>query len=109
MSHKFILIVAATIFAGISASGQTGGQPATNTGPFGGAIVTTPTATLPTPAPAAGISDAGRAGISATAPMSAGVQSSLENSTVVYTTGAPANPSEANLSKAANTQGSVMN
>src|SRR5215813_11910005 len=100
MSHKFILIVAATIFAGISASGQTGGQPATNTGPFGGTIVTTPTATLPTPVPAAGISDAGRAGISATAPNNTGLESNLGNSTAAYANGAPVNPSGMNVSKA---------
>src|SRR5262249_6967309 len=108
MSRKFILAVAATIFAGISASGQTGEQPATNTG-SGGVIVTTPTATLPTPPPTAGISDAGRAGIGANPSLNTEVQSNVENSAAVYTTSAPANSSETNLSTAASIPGGVMN
>jgi len=39
-------------------------SPAPVNGPFGGPILVTPSASFPSPAPAAGISDAGRAGIS---------------------------------------------
>ncbi|HET9840284.1 MAG TPA: hypothetical protein VFR84_18800 [Candidatus Angelobacter sp.] len=87
MSRQFFLIVAVVTLAGICASGQTAAQTAPNVGPFGGAILTTPTATLSSPAPTAGISDAGRAGISANTPVNSGVQSNPEN----YTNGAAVN------------------
>jgi cobalamin biosynthesis Mg chelatase CobN len=41
--------------------------------------------------------------------MNTGVQSSLENSTVVYTNGAPVNPAGVNVSTAANTTGRLIN
>src|SRR5215472_6180551 len=50
-------------------------SPAPVNGPFGGPILITPSASFPNPAPAAGISDTGRAGISietnSTAPVEA--------------------------------------
>lgn len=79
------------------------------TGAVGSGVLSTPGGSFASPAPTAGISDAGRAGISANAPMNTGVQSSLENSTVVYTNGAPVNPSGVNISTAANTPGRMIN
>jgi len=79
------------------------------TGVVGSGVLSTPGGTFASPAPTAGISDAGRAGISTNAPLSTGVQSSLENSTVVYTNGAPVNPSGVNISSAANTPGRAIN
>src|SRR6266700_4065508 len=64
MPRKVLLFAALTVLANIYAQGQSSTQPTATVGPFGGPILTTPTATLPTPAPVAGISDAGRAGIS---------------------------------------------
>lgn len=74
----------------------------------GSGVLSTPGGTFASPAPTAGISDAGRAGISANTPVNTGVQTSLENSTVVFTNGAPVNPS-ANISTAANTSGRLIN
>jgi len=79
------------------------------TGAVGSGVLSTPGGTFASPAPTAGISDAGRAGISANTPMNTGVQSSLENSTVVYTNGAPVNPNGVNISTAANTPGRAIN
>src|SRR5690349_11150425 len=74
MSRTIVFMAALTIFAAGNVQAQSGNQsltPAPN-GPFGGSILTTPVATLPTPAPTVGISDAGRAGISnATSPSTA--------------------------------------
>lgn len=53
-------------------------------GPAGGVLLTTPTATFDSPAPTAGISDAGRAGISNSSPVNTAVQSGLGSSTLVY-------------------------
>src|SRR5258708_28185562 len=64
MPRKVLLFAALTVLATIYVQGQSSTQPAATVGPFGGPILTTPTASLPTPAPVAGISDAGRAGIS---------------------------------------------
>jgi cobalamin biosynthesis Mg chelatase CobN len=79
------------------------------TGAVGSGVLSTPGGTFASPAPTAGISDAGRAGVTANAPMNTGVQSTLENSTVVYTNGAPVNPSNVNVSAAANTGGRLIN
>lgn len=49
-------------------------------------MLVTPTARFDSPPPTAGISDAGRAGISANNPLSTGVTSTLGPSTMVYTT-----------------------
>jgi hypothetical protein len=65
MSRKILLAAALTAFAA-SGLAQTNNQitaPA-NGQPFGGPILVTPNATLTSPPPTAGISDAGRAGIS---------------------------------------------
>jgi hypothetical protein len=53
-------------------------------GPYGTPIVSTPGATFASPAPTAGITNAGRAGISANTPVNTGV-STLGSSTMVYT------------------------
>lgn len=50
----------------------------------GGAVLSTPSATFESMQPTAGISNAGRAGISNLNPVNTAVQSSLNNSTVVY-------------------------
>jgi hypothetical protein len=84
MPRNIVFMTALTIFAAGSMRAQSGNQsltPAPN-GPFGGPILTTPVASLPTPAPTAGISDAGRAGIS-----NASSPSSAEAGTGYATTG----------------------
>ena|SRR5579859_6954933 len=101
MSRQFFLIVAVVTLAGIFASGQTAAQTTPNAGPFGGVILSTPTATLASPAPTVGISDAGRAGITAAMPVNTGVTGTPESSTIVYTSGAVVNPSGVNTSTAA--------
>ena len=68
------------------------------TGAAGNGVLATPTVTFASPAPTAGISNAGRAGITANTPVNTGIQSSLESSTVVYTNAAPVNPAVENLS-----------
>jgi hypothetical protein len=75
------------------------------TGVGGNGVLSTPTLTFASPAPTAGISNAGRAGISVSTPVNSGVQSTVESSTVVYTNAAPINPGVANVSTAANTPG----
>ena len=75
----------------------------------GPVLLSTPVVTLASPPPTAGISDAGRAGISVNMPANTEVQSTLENSTVVYTTGAPVYPAGANISPAAVTSGRLVN
>jgi hypothetical protein len=50
----------------------------------GGVILSTPTASFDSPQPTAGISNAGRAGISNTTPLNTGLQNTLNPSTVVY-------------------------
>jgi hypothetical protein len=72
MSRKILLLATLTVMAAYGQaqsmnqpSNQPGAnQPAPANAPYGGPITTTPTATFTTPAPTAGISDAGRAGIS---------------------------------------------
>jgi hypothetical protein len=67
MSRGTLLIAALTMFSAAFGQGQTT-NPSTTTapinGPFGGPMLVTPSAAFPTPVPTAGISDAGRAGIS---------------------------------------------
>jgi hypothetical protein len=66
-------------------TGGTGGV-----GGFSGAgapLLTTPGATFESVQPTAGISDAGRAGITDSTPLNTGLQSTLNTSTVVYTNG----------------------
>lgn len=70
MSRKILLLATLAVMAAYGQA-QSTNQPSANqpsaapaNAPFGGPITTTPTATFITPAPTAGISDAGRAGIS---------------------------------------------
>jgi hypothetical protein len=67
MPRKILLMAGLTVFSAVFGYAQPASQPtgtAPSNGQFGGPILTTPTASFPTPAPTAGISDAGRAGIS---------------------------------------------
>src|ERR1700686_707033 len=67
MPRTILLIAGLTVFSAVLGYGQPASQPtgtAPSNGQVGGPILTTPTASFPTPAPAAGITDAGRAGIS---------------------------------------------
>jgi hypothetical protein len=77
------------------------------TGGTGGGVVTTPTATFASPAPTAGISDAGVAGISTSNPVNTGVQSTLGSSTMVFTNVSPVNPHA--MSTTAVTSGRLIN
>jgi len=67
MPRKILFTAALVISIAAFGQGQSTNpptSPAPVNGPFGGPILVTPSASFPTPAPAAGISDAGRAGIS---------------------------------------------
>ena len=67
MPRKMLLTAALVISAAVFGQGQSTNQstsPAPVNGPFGGPILVTPSASFPSPAPAAGISNAGQAGIS---------------------------------------------
>jgi len=67
MPRGILLIAGLTVLSAVSGQGQTANQSTATTpvnGPFGGPILVTPSAGFPNPAPTAGISDAGRAGIS---------------------------------------------
>src|SRR5690349_986575 len=90
MPRKVLLFATFTVLATIYAQGQSSTQPAATVGPFGGPILTTPTATLPTPPPVTGISDAGRAGISNTENGSGNVAASV--SVPVSTTATVSSP-----------------
>lgn len=82
MPRGILLIAGLAIISAVSGQGQTVNPSTTTTpvnGPFGGPILVTPSASFPNPAPTAGISDAGRAGISAA-------------TNGVETTNAPASP-----------------
>jgi hypothetical protein len=80
MPRKILLTAALTVFSTVFVMGQSTSQPSPvpANGPFGGPILVTPTASLPTPAPTAGISNAGRAGFS-----SLGVSSPTPGETTV--------------------------
>lgn len=67
MPRGILLIAGLTVLSAVLGQGQTANQSTATTpvnGPFGGPILVTPSAGFPNPAPIAGISDAGRAGIS---------------------------------------------
>jgi hypothetical protein len=78
MPRKTLFTAALVISTAVFGQGQSTNQstsPAPVNGPFGGPILVTPSASFPSPAPAAGISNAGQAGISnetnSTAPVEA--------------------------------------
>src|SRR4029077_19910792 len=78
MPRKILFTAALVISTAVFGQGQSTyppTSPAPVNGPFGGPILVTPSASFPNPAPAAGISDAGRAGITietnSTAPVEA--------------------------------------
>jgi hypothetical protein len=111
MSRKILFLAALAAFA-VSGQGQSTNQSSTQTtttpynGPFGGPILVTPNASLPSPVPAAGISDAGRAGISANpAPANSGETAPITYITTT-TVAAPAAVAPANTETApeANTE-----
>src|SRR5882724_10617350 len=64
MPRGILLIAGFTVLSAVLGRGQTANQSTPVNGPFGGPILVTPSAGFPNPAPTAGISDAGRAGIS---------------------------------------------
>jgi hypothetical protein len=67
MPRKMLFTAALVIATAVFGQGQSTNQstsPAPVNGPFGGPILVTPSASFPSPAPAAGISNAGQAGIS---------------------------------------------
>ena len=67
MPRGILLIAGLTVFSCAFGQGQTANPSTTNppvNGPFGGPILATPSAGFPNPVPTAGISNAGRAGIS---------------------------------------------
>jgi hypothetical protein len=67
MPRKMLFTAALVISTAVFGQGQSTNQstsPAPVNGPFGGPILVTPSASFPSPAPAAGISNAGQAGIS---------------------------------------------
>jgi hypothetical protein len=86
MPRGIFLMAALTVFSAVFGQGQAA-NPSTITpanGPFGGPLLVTPIASLPNPVPTAGISDAGRAGIS--------ISTGNSNSNSGTETIAPANP-----------------
>jgi hypothetical protein len=67
MPRKMLFTAALVIATAVFGQGQSTNQstsPAPVNGPFGGPVLVTPSASFPSPAPAAGISNAGQAGIS---------------------------------------------
>ena len=98
MPRKILLATALLVFTAVLGQGQSTNQstsPAPVNAPFGGPILVTPSAGFPNPAPAAGISDAGRAGISigtpSTAPVEAVAGPSGTTSATAATAGGEAN------------------
>lgn len=64
MQRGILLIAALTVSSAIFGYGQTTTTTVPANGPWGGPLLVTPITSFPSPAPTAGISDAGRAGIS---------------------------------------------
>src|SRR5258708_284866 len=98
MFHKFLLAI--TLFTSLALFGQmvsNGVPPGPGlqgnsgyvSGLAGNGQIAASTVTFASPAPIAGISEAGLAGISDHAPIQQGVQSTLVPSTVVYTSAPP--------------------
>jgi hypothetical protein len=97
MPRKILLIAGLTVFSVVFGYGQSANQP-TGTAPSN--VLTTPTLSFPSPAPTAGISDAGRAGISSqtnlatpgdAAGSAVGATSTTSNSPTATTENNPAN------------------
>src|SRR5689334_5590308 len=91
MPRKILLTAAFVISTAVFGQST---NPAPVNGPFGGPILVTPSASFPSPAPAAGISDAGRAGITietnSAAPVEA-VAGSSGTTSVIATAGGESN------------------
>src|SRR5438270_12679184 len=109
MPRKMLLTAALVISTAVFGQGQSTNpstSPAPVNGPFGGPILVTPSASFPNPAPAAGMSDAGRAGISigttSAAPAEA-VTGSSATTSVGTTTTAGSESNNAVTSESANT------
>lgn len=95
MVRKLLLVgtlaFSVTLFAQTSATSTdntappgTGGSAWTGVGPAAGVVLATPTAAFESPQSTAGISLAGRAGISNSNPANVGIQSTLGTSSLVY-------------------------
>ena len=107
MSRGTLLIAALTVFSAVFGQGQTA-TPSTTTAPanepFGGPLLVTPSAAFPTPVPTAGISNAGRAGISnatngienTNAPSSPATMVTTPNASLSGSTSEPTNQAPAN-------------
>ena len=98
MPRGILLIAGLTMLSAVTGQGQTASQSTTTipvAAPFGGPILVTPSTGFPNPAPAAGISDAGRAGIS-------NATSGIETSYATSTPATIVNTPSASLSEATN-------
>ena len=98
MPRGILLIAGLTVFSCAFGQGQTA-NPSTTTppvnGPFGGPILATPSAGFPNPVPTAGISNAGRAGIS-------NATNGIENTNVPSSPATMVTTPSASLSEATN-------
>src|SRR5260370_34318318 len=86
MPRAILLFAGLTVFSAVFVQGQTAYPYSTTApanGPFGGPILVTPSAGFPNPAPTAGISDAGRAGISIENNAGTIISNSGEETTIV--------------------------
>jgi hypothetical protein len=91
MSRKFLLIAGFTVSSAVLGWAQTATQSTTTTpasGLWGGPLLVTPIANFPNPVPTAGISNAGRAGIS----ISTGGAGTSTSDNGIETTNAPISP-----------------
>ena len=107
MSRGTLLIAALTVFSAVFGQGQTANPSTTTTPvnePFGGPLLVTPSAGFPNPVPTAGISNAGRAGISnatngietTTAPSSPATMVTTPSASLSESTPEPTNQAPAN-------------
>src|SRR5690242_15192783 len=97
MPRKILFTAALVISTAVFGQGQSTNpptSPAPVNGPFGGPILVTPSASFYTPAPAAGISDAGRAGISIETNSGAPVEAAPSVTTAVGSESNSALPAE---------------
>jgi hypothetical protein len=103
MLFTAVLVISTAVF-GQGQSTYPSTSPAPVNGPFGGPILVTPSASFPSPAPAAGISNAGRAGISIETNSTAPVEAVTEPSGTTPATTAPAGePNNALTTESGNT------